>query len=1230
MVVHLIGRIAYHLQFSNDNGGESTSTAGESPRQGHETPKAGSKRARSKSPKQGEDENGPKQGEDENGGSPKMTGFIFIPDWEEDSLTDGNVIAKEYQIVAHQSVLQSMIDAVRFRLKVIVTKYCIIDDDIMELHNGGLILSESDIQSSNQTSTIEYLSLQEFQTIEMLQRSNDSKEKSTNKIINIFGTVDSISPIIGAVPSDPFALMEIYDETNDWTLTAVVVLKGADALLCQAGMQPGLKIKLKNVKRQKWHVPVSFQRKGIPRRLFNRAPSHVFVVSEATSIEWDSPKLGKGHDDVLTLPSTVETLTSIQGRVVSVQYTDISDKHSGMSKTKCKTIHYVTLRPLGAQIATTMKLYLTYYPLSPMLISGIRKGCIIRAVNIHSIQSKVFFELMKNQKLDYKCYATCLRSTVSILSTSSECTADDEHVKSSGLCARLHFVPFHFFNVRQSYFEIEWISLCRKQFAAYSTGDKVIERTLRKLIRHDRERKVRDPYQEWFDHVCEEADGDDYGSMICPCENRLLGISQEETPFVMGLQKFYQQTMDLMISKLSDNLHAFSDKDFGVGCTASYHIQTGDLSRVFGLEDDTTPFIGGFIRRVDSKKGHILSACDKSCEMTFTPLLFRIYKSSDTKDSLKCHQDGDFVLIKPHVVVMSCLYLGSQKSQIQTINVSSKCVRLPPLCASDETCMFGPCFVVEIGYHLFLVSIQVLYDIENVISATQQRSGMVCKQNSSSHNHRLDHEQKCIQGRLLRQRWTLGKGNNDYVGCQLAVSLADSNADGKVVHLPVTLSVRLKIPTPPQQNEKWNDIQTAYGISSKVIKMAMAWQYIAESSHAPLTLGGWDEFYDCKPSIQITEVNVLLPLDAAKTSLIWIESFDIEVVHHKCSKETCRYFSVDSHDKTTLTYMGGQYNYPGMLPRRLRRSLLHDKGSRKIYGEALVPHSMIAGPHETSLGLLYHMKMFGGNFEQYTKKPVKIRNANISKIRFCRARAECSRCHSPLTRKKSITDRSFWNNPLPIPNHRYSVTRYVQQRDLERRLACPNGCDCKYAYIKWELSAILEDSTGSAKIYSERETALLILGKGLDVGVVEDGAWHSEDGIYFRIGFPLSREVKLQVERHISSSSKAFHKSSNGTKMIPRDFQAIYELYRHCTLSSSSYRKMDFLCSYKMPKPSAKIADTTEITLLSSLGQGQGIIQTFDTSTTLPGIELSLIDCFQVGVSQAELGWEMIEALKKY
>jgi hypothetical protein len=50
---------------------------------------------------------------------------------------------------------------------------------------------------------------------------------------------------------------------------------------------------------------------------------------------------------------------------------------------------------------------------------------------------------------------------------------------------------------------------------------------------------------------------------------------------------------------------------------------------------------------------------------------------------------------------------------------------------------------------------------------------------------------------------------------------------------------------------------------------------------------------------------------------------------------------------------------------------------------------------------------------------------------------------------------------------------------------CPNGCLMEHSRIKWECSGVLDDGSGQAKLYAERDAALSLLGAGLHVHDVE-------------------------------------------------------------------------------------------------------------------------------------------------
>ena len=78
--------------------------------------------------------------------------------------------------------------------------------------------------------------------------------------------------------------------------------------------------------------------------------------------------------------------------------------------------------------------------------------------------------------------------------------------------------------------------------------------------------------------------------------------------------------------------------------------------------------------------------------------------------------------------------------------------------------------------------------------------------------------------------------------------------------------------------------------------------------------------------------------------------------------------------------------------------------------------------------------------------------AKILGITFCRAHIECASCFRVLNTSCRV---------------------------------CPNGCSRSHATVKWEVSATIDDGTGQAKLYADRDAALLVLGNDLDSRTVE-------------------------------------------------------------------------------------------------------------------------------------------------
>lgn len=78
-------------------------------------------------------------------------------------------------------------------------------------------------------------------------------------------------------------------------------------MLCHPEIHPG------SMRRQRWRVPQSLQTEGMPKRLHDSSPSHVFVVAESDCFVWDERvdlhmDLKDDPAASIMLPSNVDSL----------------------------------------------------------------------------------------------------------------------------------------------------------------------------------------------------------------------------------------------------------------------------------------------------------------------------------------------------------------------------------------------------------------------------------------------------------------------------------------------------------------------------------------------------------------------------------------------------------------------------------------------------------------------------------------------------------------------------------------------------------------------------------------------------------------------------------------------------------------------------------------------------------------------------------------------------------
>eukprot|EP00804_Cyclotella_cryptica_P001143 CCRYP_019772-RA/>CCRYP_019772-RA protein AED:0.06 eAED:0.06 QI:262/1/1/1/0/0/2/1831/788 len=345
---------------------------------------------------------------------------------------------------------------------------------VAEVHCGGFAIQSSGVSDqADSVGTLSHKNKHELTavpalTLDMLSTTEQSCSKSRKgskgdslskkEPMNITAVVDAISPIlVDDTFGQPFALMELYQPESSPMYSAVAVLRGENALCMHAAILPGQSITLMGVVSRSWKVPVTFRQSSKKsdspdddngngiffKSLYRRTPDRVILVEEANSLHLND----ETNYEVLRLPSTVESLASIQGVVDSVNFYRHDDVYG---KNTQHIMHFVTVKTLTQQHTfddnhadsipydydgnkiepqrSLATINLLKYSFAPHVFLGLQPGAIIRAVNIHCIKCSDDTE---------KRYVACLRSTITI----ERCAGDRSDCSNVPWCTP-SFMPF--------------------------------------------------------------------------------------------------------------------------------------------------------------------------------------------------------------------------------------------------------------------------------------------------------------------------------------------------------------------------------------------------------------------------------------------------------------------------------------------------------------------------------------------------------------------------------------------------------------------------------------------------------------------------------------------------------------------------------------------------------------------------------------------------------------------
>ena len=1162
------------------------------------------------------------------------SGFYFIPcDYNKHEFECG-----EFRMILPQNLIGVAIRSILRKTAITLTSYKIsnfCNTPAIEVFTNGMV---GEIQMEKQN--LELLSLRDIQKLEEQSLQNETKKKKSTKF-TLCARVDSISPIITAEPSDPFALMEIYDVKNDATLTSVIVLRG-QALIMHPVILPGMDLTLREVKRKSWRIPQAFQNnESVPYRLRQRAPNHVFVVDDPNKVvgchnlkEAFSSGVSIEYLENRSFPSTLESLMCIQGKITAIQ--DIAIK----SQSNLKHIHYIILESK----MRLYKLYLTYYPISPNCCNGFRVGSFIRAMNVHPLDNSSL-RVMKDSNSNgnsYRSFGACLRSTVVLDVCMSEIESSQQISTNV-----LTFRPLVFRDIQNSYHEYEWISLARKKFSFCGVAAKTVQLTLELIVTDFRCRSRnfassccsrRNAYMEWFDHGCEYFYDEDktLDSKIWSCG--LQSDVYNPLPPLLSLSAIKKECLDRASRALTKYLcNDYSNRDSSInfsshdraniGWTASINIKGNELIPMSAKGQNyrtTNVFVGGIFN--DSSEEGQATISDGKCTIGLST--YYLIESSKTVPFL---QNDDFTCILISSVDVTLMYLGEypgrRHSSDMIEQVKVEFYHLPKMNSNDNLTLEGPSNIIRIGDHFVLVSTIInfhpdkIYALKNMIHPNE-----MCKQDKHNMSRLLTENLVEMKPdapryfRLIRQRWKLQKIQNPFNGCNLTISCSPmSSTYYEPQQQPCSFDISLRIPIGVDIDEHFSIIQ---GILPKnVLQLALAWQYVAESRISNITLGGWDEKIDVLDTESNLEHLVCMPNDVlqmeSKVSRVDVSSLRVRTVKHGEVSWTATSNSLS----LPFTYFGGRTMLPGMLDLRVRRVILGEMGRICRFGEAIVPKDLIFGLPSVCLSRLQNSRLSSFNWES-TKK-FKIPNAQISTIRFCRARAECRRCYSALVMARTKKQQQTWlNNALPINKEEKSFPR-TEYRTLE----CPSGCPARFEYIKWELSANISDGSGSAKVFTERDVAILILGQGLDFDAIEAGAWRTPEGVRYQIGSKLDPELRFDIAK-AQNQIRYENLDVAPDTLLTKVKRAQYLLYRHCTGSEEIYRRMDFVCQVKRRAGDEVQHRLYDVQMLSSLGDS-GVIQITVDSNFVPFAEFVIVDCFRSFDNVSVCARNLLENLKR-
>lgn len=798
---------------------------------------------------------------------------------------------------------------------------------------------------------------------------------------------------------------------------------------------------------------------------------------------------------------------------------------------------------------------------------------------------------------------------------------------------------------------------------------------------------TRDPYAEFFDHAHGETSTGLSIECGTSCErfssyNHFYNCTPTSVPLVIDqLETLRNACAQNMVNRVAISIKFNQERLVSSGWTSSHHFEGLDLCQIlnsysqsqqstdrtwYDVSNNTKPNF--YVCKViaDSDSEHTTTSFrDDSCVLPFCEQR----NNADWTLPFK-FDDKSFFWMQLNSVVVSCICLGSSQKEHANneyhmpVSATHACSFLPSMvgCDGDSSSQSkndGHGFVFVLGNLIFIASVGIVaksivpmdrsYQLREKAEAVRvlrkpqmksycksliDRTGLCsvrdCLEQSTSDC--LRNNTVSIIGRLVRQRFTFRKLKSaQYEGWAIVLSHIDPSTNNVLEDASVLQTIEVKVSVPISKSFQASSdalkVTLARVISGSTdimspmvtpdqITMGLAWLIASGNSRTfPLLSGGWDESHNlCMEHDSSPSVCLEIPYTSRSFSKLGYQRF-------RCNLSDMKSFFVSesiSHTiKTTNSaeLCGASKFLPGLLNRRLTREqplVFNTAGTndRVFYCRNRV--SLLArlkrnrGVNSATLAEL-HWEICNALKEgdhSYLRPSLlrRIHNAKISGISFCRARAECTKCFQVLSKSSSVA---------------------AEKKKKKSRLSCPSGCSHLHADVKWECSAIIDDGTGQAKIYAEREAALLLLGGRLDVTAIEEGAWEMEGGVFFQPAIPASsflmqciKDATFTARRCIAESKLNKKKESDKEdlpstfSLLPTDAKAEYLLHQYCRqwYQFNHSRKMDLFCRCKPLSEDVTTVNQTGINIAKAMIAKVGLDYCNSQTASLPPLKLTLED----------------------